>query len=152
VKGILKLPLIVAAAVVVLRVVVERMGVAENISNLLSVVMLHLLIGPLYFAIRIVFSGVRSPYTTQIKLVALYVVLTRAMILPTYWLARIYGWDQSRFGGLHDASPLVGFVAIPFQTAGMWVVASLVVGSALGVVVIFVMSRFLKSNATALLS
>ena len=140
-KGILKWPLIVAAVVVVLRVVVERMGVANSVSNYFSVVALHLVIAPLYFAIRIGTSGIRNPYITQIKLVALYVVLTRAMILPTYWLARIYGWQQDRFGGLSGATPLVGYVAIPLGTAVAWIVMSLVVGSVLGVAVIFVMSR-----------
>src|SRR5439155_1986083 len=78
VKGILKWPLIVAAAVVVLRVVVEQSGAPNSVSNIISVVALHLVIVPLYFAIRIAKSGLMHPYVTQVKLVALYVVLTRA--------------------------------------------------------------------------
>ena len=67
-KGILKWPLIVAAVVTVLRVVVEREGASDRVCNILSVVALHLMIGPLYFAIRIGWSEILRPYFTLIKL------------------------------------------------------------------------------------
>jgi hypothetical protein len=142
-KGILKWPLIVAAVVVVLRVVVEQSGAPDSVSNLISVVALHLVIAPLYFAIRIAKSGLPNPYITQVKLVVLYVVLTRAMVLPTYWLGRIYEWPQPRFNGLYgpDVSPLTGFVIVPFATGAIWIVLSTIVGSALGAIVIAVTRR-----------
>ena len=135
-KGILKWPLIVAAIVVVLRVLVEQYGAPDAVANYISVVALHLVIGPIYFAIRLATSGTPRPYGTLIKLVALYVVLTRVMVLPTYWLARIYNWPQQRFGGLAGASPLVGYVTIPFQTAAIWIVVSLAFGGIAGSIVI----------------
>lgn len=147
-KGILKWPLIVAAVVVVMRVVVERAGVSDHVSNYFSVVALHLVIAPLYFAIRIATSEVRRPYLTQIKLVVFYVVLTRALILPTYWAARIFGWEQGRFGGLSGSTPFAGYVTIPFQTAAAWIVISTCVGTVLGFVVIAMLSRFVRSNTT----
>src|SRR2546430_1320530 len=52
-KGILKWPLIVAAIVVVLRVIVERAGAPAAVSNLLSVAALTTVLGPLYFALQI---------------------------------------------------------------------------------------------------
>jgi hypothetical protein len=69
-----------------------------------------------------------------IMLVLIYAICTRAMVLPTYWLARIYNWPESRFAGLAgpDVSPFVGFIGIPFQTAAIWIAASLVVGTAVG--------------------
>jgi hypothetical protein len=90
VKGILKWPLLIAAVVVVLRVVVEQLGAPDSVANLFSVVALHLAVGPVYFAIMLARSGVPRPYGELIKVIALYVVLTRAMVLPTYWLARIF--------------------------------------------------------------
>jgi hypothetical protein len=141
-KGILKWPLVVAAIVIVLRVVVERSGAPENISNLFSAVALHLVIVPLYFAVRIGMSAIPRPYITQLKLVVLFVVLTRAMVLPTYWLAHIMDWHQQRFGGLTgDVSPFTAYVAIPFATAGIWIVMSTIVGTLLGWVVIAILSR-----------
>jgi len=151
VRGILKWPLIVAAAVVVLRVVVEQSGAPNSVSNIISVVALHLVIVPLYFAIRIAKSGLMHPYVTQVKLVALYVVLTRAMVLPTYWLARIYGWSQPRFAGLSgpDVSPLTGYIIVPFATAAVWIIASTVVGTVLGSIVIAVIGRSATKPAAA---
>src|SRR2546425_9169160 len=97
---ILKWPLIVAAVVVVLRVATEQHGLPDSFNNLLSVVVLHTVLGPLYFAIQIARKGIPRPYVSLIKLIAIYAVLTRLMILPVYWLARVYEWPQSRFGGL----------------------------------------------------
>ena len=142
-KGILKWPLVIAAIVVVARVVTEQSGVPDSINNLISVVGLHFVIVPLYVAVRIAKSGTPRPYATLFKLIGIYVVLTRAMVIPVYWLARIYEWPQPRFGGLWgpDVNPFVGFIGVPFVTAAIWIVASLVVGGALGSLVIAVLGR-----------
>jgi hypothetical protein len=141
-KDMLKWPLIIAAIVTILRVIVERAGVPDSVSNVFSVVALHLLIAPLYFAIRIGLSSPPRPYVMQIKLVASYVILTRAMIIPTYWLAYILGWHQRRFGGLSpDTAPFTAYITIPFATAAMWIVASVIIGGAFGCIVIALMSR-----------
>ena len=142
-KGRLKWPLIIAAIVVVARVVTEQSGAPEAINNLLSVVGLHFVIVPLYLAVRIARSGAPRPYATLFRLIGIYAVLTRAMVIPVYWLGRIYEWPQSRFAGTWgaDVAPVMGFIAIPFLTAAFWIVASLIVGGALGSLVIAVMSR-----------
>src|SRR5207245_907974 len=51
-KEILKWPLIVAAIVVVLRVIVERAGAPAAVSNMLSVAAMTTVLGPLYFALQ----------------------------------------------------------------------------------------------------
>jgi hypothetical protein len=151
VKGILKWPLIIAAVVVVLRVLVEQAGAPDAIANLLSVVALHFVIGPVYFAIRIAKSQAPRPYTTLFKLITLYVVLTRAMVLPTYWLARVYQWPQQRFSGLAgpDVTPFTGYVAIPFSTAAIWIFLSVIVGGVLGSLIIAIMNRAVRPVATS---
>jgi len=149
VKGILKWPLIVAAVVVVLRVVVERYGAPDSVANLFSVVALHFAIAPIYFAIMLARSGVPRPYGELIKVIALYVVLTRAMVLPTYWLARIYHWPQQRFSGLADATPFTGFIAIPFQTAAIWIVVSVVFGGICGSIIMMVIRQFGRKSVSA---
>jgi hypothetical protein len=142
-KEILKWPLIVAAVVIVLRVVTERAGAPDQFNNLLSAVLLHCLLGPLYFSLRLAKSDVPSPYLMLIKLVAVYVVLVRAMVIPTYWLAHIYGWTESRFSGLGpESSPFVSYIAIPFQTAAIWIVVSIVFGGILGLVVLALTRTF----------
>jgi len=147
-KGILRWPLIVAAIVVVLRVVTERAGLPDTVNNLLSVAVLHTLLVPLYFAIRIGNNGVSRPYATLFKLVAVYAVLTRLMIIPTYWLARVYEWTQPRFAGTWgpDVNPFVGYVGVPFVTAAFWIVASIVIGGAIGSIVIAFSRRRLAGS------
>jgi hypothetical protein len=146
-RGILKWPLIVAAVVVVLRVVVERAGAPGVVSNMLSVAALHTLLGPLYFAVRIGSTSQPRPYLMLIKLIAIYAILTRAMILPTYWLARIFEWPEPRFYGLFgpDVTPYAGFIELPFLTAGFWIVASVVIGGALGAITLAIVRSRMKT-------
>jgi hypothetical protein len=149
VRGILKWPLIVAAVVIVLRVIVEQYGAPDSVANLFSVVALHFAIGPIYFAIMLARSGMSRPYGELLKVIGLYVVLTRAMVLPTYWLARIYHWPQQRFGGLADATPFTGFITIPFQTAAIWIVLSLVFGGVCGSIIIAIVRQFGRKPESA---
>ena len=133
-KGILKWPLIVAAVVVVLRVVNERAGGPPALSLALSVVALHTLLVPVHFAIRLAGSGAERPYAALLKLILVYAIWTRAMLIPVYWLARILEWPESRWDGLYgpDVNAIVGFIVIPFVTALFWIVTSVVVGGAIG--------------------
>jgi hypothetical protein len=141
--GILKWPLIVAAIVVVVRVVFERMGVPESINNVLSIAALHTIIVPVYIAIALGRRRSDRPFATLFKLIAIYAVLTRLMILPTYWAARVFEWTNSRFGGLwgDGVDPVTGFVAVPLGTAAIWIVTSIVVGGLLGSIVLAVTRR-----------
>jgi hypothetical protein len=141
-KGVLKWPLIIAAIVVVLRVVFERAGAPEAVNNILSVVVLYVLICPLYFAVRIAKTGVLRPYSTLLKTTALYTALARAMVIPTYWLAYYYQWQQPRFSTAQNGNvgpgvtPLFGYVLIPIGAAVVWIIVSLIVGGGLGSIVI----------------
>jgi hypothetical protein len=146
-KGILKVPLIIAAAVVILRVVVERLGGPGFVSSALSIVALHTILAPLYFAIRIGSTSEPRPYLTLIKLIGIYAVATRAMVLPVYWLARMFQWPESRFYGLWgpDVNPFVGYIAVPFVTAAFWIVASLVIGGAIASATLAIVSSRTKT-------
>jgi hypothetical protein len=149
----LKWPLIIAAVVVVLRVILEQMGAPGGVTNLFSVVMLYLVIFPIYFALRIANSGVERPYRNLIKTTALYAALARAIVIPTYWLAYIYQWEAPRFstamGGVvgPNVSPLAGFFLIPFGALLLWVIGSIVIGGGIGSVVI-ALKRKSRTTAT----
>jgi len=147
-KGILKWPLIIAALVVVLRIVVERTGGPGWLANTLSIAVMHTLLAPIYFAIRLgINSGVQRPYAALFKLILIFVLSTRAMLIPVYWLGRIYEWPESRFYGLFgpEVGPFEGFIGVPFVTAAIWIVSSLVVGGAIGSALI----AFLRSRTNA---
>jgi len=131
-KGILKWPLIVAAIVVVLRVIVERSGAPAAVSNMLSVAALTTVLGPLYFALQVGLAGKPHPNSMLIRLIFIYALCARAMVLPTYWAARMFNWTEPRFAGVDSPNPLVGFIALPLITAAFWIVASMVIGGAIG--------------------
>ena len=145
-KGILKWPLIVAAIVVLFRVIVERAGAPHAISNLLSVAALTTVLGPLYFGLQIGLAGKPRPYLMLIQLVITYAVCARAMVLPTYWAARMLHWTEPRFAGVDAANPLVGFIALPLITAAVWIVASMVTGSAIGFITLALMRSRIKTT------
>ena len=135
-KGLLKGPLILGAIVILARIVSERMGAPHMFSASLSAVWLHTLIIPIYFAIRIGKSTVPKPNLVQFKSVLLYVTAMRAMLLVPYWMARVYGWEEPRFGGLSSSSPFMGFVTIPVLTGVFWILASILVGTGVGAMII----------------
>jgi hypothetical protein len=143
-KGEFKVPLIIAAILVVGRVLFERAGAPETINNLVSVAVFYVLVVPLYFAFRIAKTGVPHPYGTLLKSTALFTVLARLMVTPTYWLAYAYQWPQARFstaaGGNvgPGVTPLWGYVLIPIAAAVVWILISLIVGGGLGSILIAV--------------
>ncbi len=143
-KGAFKVPLIVAAILVVGRVLLERAGAPETINNLLSVAVFYVLVVPLYFAFRIAKTGVPHPYNTLFKSTALFTALARAMVTPTYWLAYAYQWPQARFSTAAGGNvgpgitPLWGYVLIPIGAALFWILVSLAVGGSLGSILIAV--------------
>ena len=140
--SILKWPLIIAAIVVVLRVILERAGAPSAVSNLSSVVMLYLVIFPLYFGYKLANTDRRRPYVALLKIVVAYAVLARLMVIPTYWLAYIFQWPEPRFaaanGGVvgDGVTPLAAYILIPLAALVAWTIASLIIGGALGSVVI----------------
>jgi len=139
-SGILKWPLIVAAIVVVVRVIFERMGVPEPINNLLSIAAMHTLIVPVYIAIQLGRRNAERPFFSLFLQIAVFVVVTRIMVLPTYWAGRIFHWTNSRFNGTWGpgVDAFRGFVGVPLVTAAIWVVISIVVGGTLGSIVLAV--------------
>ena len=146
-KGLLKWPLVLAAVLVVLRIVLERHGAPDAVNNIFSVVVLYVLIAPLYFAFRIANSDAAKPYRTLLKTTALFTALARSIVVPTYWLAYIYQWPQPRFsidqGGVvgEGVTPLWGYVLIPIGAAIAWILVSLVGGGGLGSIVIAIKRR-----------
>ena len=143
-KGILKWPLIVTAFVVVLRVIAERSGAPAAVSNVLSVAALTTVLGPLYFALQVGLARKPRPNSMLIRLIFTYAVCARGMVLPTYWAARMFNWTEPRFAGVDAPNPLVGFIALPLVTAAFWIVASMVIGGAIGFITLAIMRSRMK--------
>jgi hypothetical protein len=145
-SGILKWPLIIAAVIVVVRVFFERMGVPETINNLLSIAAMHTVIVPIYIAIQLGRRKAARPFFSLFLQITVYAVVTRIMVLPTYWAARIFEWTNSRFNGTWgpDVDAVTGFVGVPLGTAAIWIVASIVIGGALGSIVLAITRKLAK--------
>src|SRR5207247_6780471 len=121
--------LTVKQTVVVLRVIVERGGAPAAVSNMLSVAALTTVLGPLYFALQTGLARKPHPYLMLIQLIFIYALCARAMVLPTYWAARMFNWTESRFAGVDAQNPLVRFIALPLITAAFWIALPVVIGA-----------------------
>src|SRR5262245_8398770 len=149
-KGLMKWPLIIAAILIVLRIVLERAGAPDSVNNIVSVAVFYVLIAPLYFAFRIAGANVDRPYRVLLKTTILFTTLARAMVIPTYWLAYIYQWPQERFSVSQNGvvgpsvTPFQGFVSIPVVALLIWILISLVVGGGLGSILIAIKRKSMK--------
>ena len=99
----LKWPLIVAAILVVLRIILEQLGAPDSINNLLGVAWLHFLV-PFYLAYRIQASRSNRPYRALFKELFLYTLCTRLMVMVTYWLAYLWQWQSPASSSPREAT------------------------------------------------
>lgn len=142
----LKWPLIVAATLVVLRIVLEQLGAPDSINNLLGVAWLHLLV-PFYLAYRIQSAVSDRPYRALFKDLFLYTLYTRLMVLVTYWMAYLWQWQSPRFllargGNVGEGiGPLQGYLVIPGRNLVVWIVMATVVGMVLGSILLLIRGR-----------
>ncbi len=136
-KGMMKWPLIIAAVLVIVRVVLEQASVPEVVNNIFGVAWLYFIV-PVYFALRIAAIGEAKRAKVLAKYLLLFTTYTRLMIMPTYWLAYAFQWPALRFslkiGGVvgEGVSPLAGYVGIPIRNAVVWIIAATVIGMILG--------------------
>ena len=142
----LKWPLIVAATVVLLRIVLEQLGASDSINNLLGVAWLHVL-APFYLAYQIQASGSDRPYRALFKDLFLYTLYTRLMVLATYWMAYLWQWRSPRFlitqgGNVGEGiDPFQGYLLIPVRNLVVWIVMAMVVGMVLGSILLLIKRR-----------
>ncbi len=139
--SLLKGPLLLAAAVILLRVLAEQVGAPESVNKIFGVTWLFFFV-PIYFALRIAATHDQQPYKTLFLKTALYVALVRLMLIPVYWLAYTFSWSAQRFasdqGGVvgDGIAPSTGYLFIPFAALLAWVVAATLFGGGLGAAVL----------------
>ena len=142
----LKWPLIVAAILVLLRIVLEQLGTPDSINNLLGVAWLHFLV-PFYLAYLIQAYGSDRPYRALFKDLFLYTLYTRLMVLVTYWMAFLWQWQSPRFltaggGNVGEGiGPFQGYLVIPVRNLVVWVVMAMVIGMVLGSILLLIKGK-----------
>ncbi len=134
---IMRVGIILAGAIVVLRVILEHAGAPHSINTIFGVAWLYFLL-PVCFALRIASSREASPFKGLFLDVLLFGVYTRLMVMATYIIAYFLRWTAPRFtlrGGGNvgeNVSKLQGILVIPLRNAATWVVFVVVVGMIIG--------------------
>ncbi len=143
-SSLIRLPLIIAAIVVVARVVLEQIGASPGVNQVFGVAWLYLLV-PIYFGVNL--AAADSPYKSLFKTLLCFVAYTRVMVMATYIAAYQLEWTAPRFsvegGGVvgEGVTALQGLLLIPIRNLLIWVVIGTLVGMIIGSVVVAVKRR-----------
>ncbi len=143
-SSLTRVPLIIAAIVVVVRLVLEQVGAPSDVNQIFGVAWLYLLV-PIYFSMNL--AAADSPYKSLFKTLLRFVAYTRVMVLATYIAAYHFKWTAPRFsaeeGGVvgEGVTPLQGLLVIPVRNLLIWIVMGTLVGMIIGSVVVAVKRR-----------
>ena len=149
---IMKMAVILAAVIVVLRIILEQAGASQTLDMIFGVAWLYFLL-PICFALRIASAGEASPFKGLFKDVLLFGIYTRLMVLPTYMIAYLAHWSAPRFsvaeGGNvgQDIGFVNGFLWIPLRNAIIWVVAAVIIGMIIGGITLLIARKSRTSAA-----
>ena len=150
-KSIFKWPLIIAAAVVVIRVILEESGAPSLLNNIFGVTWLYFLL-PIYFAFQIAQDAPSKPYMRLFQVTVVFLFLTRLMVSATYCLAYVFSWSAPRFsvqgGGVvgEGVTPLQGLVLIPLQNLVIATIFGTVIAMIIGSIVLAIRRRLGRAS------
>jgi len=142
----------VAAAIIVVRIILEQFGAPETVNNLFGVAWLHLIMAVL-FALRLAKAGEASPYKALFLNIVLFGIYTRLMVMLTYMAAYRFSWPAPRFSGKMGGnvgpaiSPLQGYLVIPLRNALIWIVMATITGMIIGVITLWLRRRSTAKTA-----
>ncbi len=137
----MKAGVLIAACIIVVRIVLEQLGAPESVNNIFGVAWLYLVF-PVLFALRIAADGDSGPFKALFKALVLFAVYTRLMVMATYMVAYLLKWQAPRFsikmGGNvgPEVGGLQGLALIPARNALIWIVMATVVGMIIGGIVL----------------
>ena len=151
-KGMMKWPLIIAAVLLVLRIVLEQAGAPEVVNNVFGISWLYFIV-PLFFCVphqrKQPGASFQNAFQEARDLCGVHAGDDPADVyarLP----ASVAG--TSRFGidggGVvgEDVSPLTGYLGIPVRNALIWIVIATAVGMILGSVTLLMRRRKLAGT------
>ena len=146
--------LILAAAVIVLRIVLEQAGASEKVAFFCGVSWLFFVF-PVLFALSIRAHNVAGPFKSLLKDVLLFVLCARVMVMITYMLAYIFSWKPSRFafpaGTVgENVSVWAGIFFIPLRLLLIWIVLATILGMIIGSITLLLKRKGASPAAAAL--
>ena len=144
-KGLMKIPLTIAAIVIVGRIVLELVGAPTAINNILGVTWLNLAV-PVYLGFSLATDSGPSPFKELFALVLQFTLYTRLMVMVTYMFAYGLDWSAFRFsveggGGVGHDSALQGMFVTPLTHLVITVVGGTIIGVILGSVTLLIKRR-----------
>jgi hypothetical protein len=127
---------LIAAAIIIVRIVLEQTGVPDSICLIFGVAWLYFIF-PVLFAVGIRVRKDASPYKRLFKDIFLFLIYTRVMVMVTYMLAYVFSWSAQRFaypGGNvgENVSVLSGILLLPLRNLLIWVVMAGIIGMIIG--------------------
>jgi hypothetical protein len=146
---VLRWGVIIAAAIIVVRIVLEQAGVPNSIDKIFGVAWLYFIF-PILFAFGIRARGEASPYKRLLIDILLFAVYTRVMVMITYMLAYIFNWSAPRFiypGGNVGGNVGIwnGIFLIPLRNVFIWVVMIIIIGMIIGSITILLKRKAFTS-------
>ncbi|KAA3656478.1 MAG: hypothetical protein DWQ10_15295 [Calditrichaeota bacterium] len=151
-NSMMKMPLILAAAIIIIRIVLEQLGSPQTINPIFGVAWLYFLV-PIYFALEIKKSGSDTPYKSLFATLGFFAIYTRLMVFVTYMLAWWLQWPAPRFsldqGGVvgEGVSALQGLLIIPLRNAVIWIIFAVIIGMLIGWITMVIKSSRNKAGA-----
>jgi hypothetical protein len=149
---IVRVPIMIALAVTVMRFTADALNAPDAVSMLLGVAWLHILF-PVYFAIKILELGFERPFRTLLKTTVLWALPVRAVIAITYVLGYIYQIDSFRFraeafGPVGEGiTPLQGLLWLPLLNFGSWMLIGVILAALTGGITLKLKGRSAIRNA-----
>jgi hypothetical protein len=144
--ALMKIGIIVAAVVITVRIVLEQSGAPEYINNIFGVAWLYVFL-PILFAWSIVHRGEARWFRVLLKDLFFFALYTRLMVMFTYMLAYLFGWEAPRFstamgGNVGDNMNVVrGLLVIPVRNALIWIMFAVVIGLILGAITVWLKKK-----------
>jgi hypothetical protein len=135
--SLLKTGLILAAVIIIIRIVLEQVGAPESVNRIFGVAWLYFIF-PVLFALRIAADGGAGGFKRLVKDLFFFALYTRLMVAVTYVLAYFLQWQAPRFsaagGGTvgPDITPVAGILAIPAFNAVIWIITAVIFGGIIG--------------------
>ena len=151
VDDLLKKGLIAAIAVIIIRIVLEQMGVQSSVATVFSVAWFYFVM-PVFFASALVAAGDAAIYKNLAITIVKFTLVTRVVVALTYIAAYNFQWTAPRFsvqrGGSvgEGVTALQGNVITPLLGIVAWLVIALVIGMIIGSVTILIKRRMAAAN------
>lgn len=134
---LMKLGVILAAVIIVLRIILEQAGAPEMVNNVFGVAWLYFIF-PVLFAVRIAKNQAAGRVKSLFINLVLFAVYTRLMVMVSYMAAYAFQWRAPRFSAAMggnvgpDVSPLSGVLIIPARNVLIWIVGATIIGMIIG--------------------